>query len=110
MIIALPFACLLAFISCNVIEKPAIGLKRVAEAFLSRGFRWAVSWFGNVGSAAAWGARVSFVIGAAFILISEKRWSYFFEAMSQLLLGVVAGSFIAVVIYRALASGGKRTV
>jgi peptidoglycan/LPS O-acetylase OafA/YrhL len=110
MIIALPFACLLAFISCNVIEKPAIGLKRVAEAFLSRGFRWAVSWFGNVGSAAAWGARVSFVIGAAFILISEKRWSYFFEAMSQVLLGVVAGSFIAVVIYRALASGGKRTV
>ena len=106
MIIALPFACLLAFISFNVIEKPAIGLKRVAEDFLSRGFQWAVSWFGHVGSAAAWGARVSFVIGAAFVLISEKRWWYFLESMGEVLLGVVAGSFITIVIYRALVIGG----
>ncbi len=110
MIIALPFAGLLAFISCHVIEKPAIGLKRVAEDFVSRGFRWAVSWFGHTGSAAAWGARVSFVIGAAFILISEKRWSYFFESMGQVLLGVVAGSLIAIAIYRALVSYGRPAV
>jgi uncharacterized membrane protein YtjA (UPF0391 family) len=97
---------LLAFVSCNVIEKPAIGLKRVADDFLNRSFQRAVSWFGHVGSAAAWGARVSFVIGTIFVLISEKRWWYFLESMGEVLLGVVAGSFIAIVIYRALVIGG----
>ena len=103
---ALPFAFLLAFISCKVIETPAIALKRIGEDFLRRGFQRAVSWFGNVSSAAAWGARVAFVVGASFVIISEKRWFYFLESMGEVFLGVVAGSLIAIVIYRALVFGG----
>ena len=106
MVIALPFACLLAFVSCKLIEKPAIEAKRIAEDLVRRGFRRAISWFGHFDSAAAWGAKVSFVIGAAFIIISEKRWSYFIASMSELLLGVVAGAFITILIYRALVSAG----
>ena len=84
---ALPFAFVLAFISCKVIETPAIALKRVAEDFLRRGFQRAVSWFGKAGVAAVWGARVAFVIGATFVIISEKRWFYFLESMGEVLLG-----------------------
>ncbi len=106
MVIALPLAGVLAFISCHVIEKPAIGLKRIADDSLRRGFQRAVAWFGQAGGAAAWGARVAFVIGASFVIISDQRWFYFLESMGEVLLGMVAGSLIAIVIYRALVFGG----
>ncbi len=106
MAIALPFGLLLAFLSCHVIEKPAMSLRQPVADFLRRRVQSAVSSSHPFGRAAVCGAKVSFVIGSTLVLISEKRWWYFLESMSVVFLSVVAGLFITIATCRALMIGG----
>jgi peptidoglycan/LPS O-acetylase OafA/YrhL len=106
MVTALPFVFLLALISCHVIEKPAMSLRRPVADFLRRRVRSAVSSSRPFGGAAVGGAKVSFVIGSTLVLISEKRWWYFLESMSVVFLSVVAGLFITIATCRVLMIGG----
>jgi peptidoglycan/LPS O-acetylase OafA/YrhL len=106
MAITLPFAFLLAYISCHVIEEPALGFKRTVADFLKQRARRAASVFHPAGEVAVWGAKLSFVIGAAIIFISENRWPFLFQSMSEVLVGVVVGSCLTVFIYRALVLSG----
>ena len=54
-------------------------------------------------------AKISFVVGATLLLMSEVQWWYFTESMGLLILGVLAGSVVFMAVDRAAVepAGGK---
>jgi len=101
--LAVPVTFLLALISCHVIERPAMRPKRAVAA-------WIASWVASYSPrrAAVLGAKASFVVGTTMILWSAERSWRFLESMGQVLIGVVAGSMIAVALYHAAEKLGIR--
>ena len=101
--LALPVAFVLALISCHAIERPAMRPKRAVAA-------WIASWMAAFSPrrAAVLGAKAAFVVGTTIILLSADRSWQFLESMGQLLIGVLAGTMVAAVLYRAAAKLGIR--
>jgi len=103
--LAVPVTFLLALISCHVIERPAMRPKRAVAA-------WIASWVASYSPrrAAVLGAKASFVVGTTMILWSAERSWRFLESMGQVVIGVVAGSMIAVALYHAAEKLGIREI
>jgi peptidoglycan/LPS O-acetylase OafA/YrhL len=96
-LLALPPAFGLAFVSCHVIERPAMRWKGT----VADGIRSFVMSFRAPRRVAVLGAKASFVVGTTLILLSAKRSWLFLESMVQILVGVIAGAMIAVALYHA---------
>jgi peptidoglycan/LPS O-acetylase OafA/YrhL len=96
-VLAVPPALALAFVSCHLIEKPAMRWRTTVAG-------WIRSLIPSVGAprrAAILGARVSFIVGTTLIMLSAKRSWLFLESMGQVLAGVIAGAVIAVALHHA---------
>jgi len=102
-LLAVPPALGLAFISCHVIERPAMRWKSAAAAWIR-----SMTWSGGARRAGILGAKMAFVVGTTLILLSAKRSWLFLESMGQVLAGVIAGSMIAVALYHAAGILGLR--
>ena len=101
-LMALPLALSLALLSCHVIEMPAMRLRRTAEARV-RYIMNAVFEDPRSARAAVFGAKAAFILGATLILLSDTHWWHFSASMGELLLGVIAGSVLAMTLSRAAA-------
>ncbi len=93
---ALPLASGLAFLSCHLIERPAMK-RRAAVAALVRSALSKL--FKGAQAPAVIGAKIVFVVGALLMLTRGRYW-LITENMGKLLVLMMAGSAIAVVTHR----------
>jgi len=105
-IMSVPLAFAFALISCHLVERPAMR----ASGFCIARLRSALGRVFAPRRPAVVGAKVAFVVGVALLLSSRTLWWYFLESMSELLLTVCAGGFIAMLLARATRSAGARPV
>ncbi len=89
----LPLVVMLGWISFHAVEKPAMGLRTAVAARIRQ---WVRRVFDAMRRprAGVLGAKISFVVGATLVLLSEVQWWYFTESMGLLILGVMVGSIV----------------
>jgi peptidoglycan/LPS O-acetylase OafA/YrhL len=93
---ALPFAGTLAFLSCHLIERPAMKRRGAVAALMRSAFN---KLFKGVRAPAVIGAKIVFVVGALLMLTRGPYWLITWN-MGRLLVLMMAGSAIAVVTHR----------
>lgn len=96
----------LAFLSCHLIERPAMKHRRTLAAWVRSAF--AMLFRGALAPATA-GSRIAFVAGAAFLL-TAGHWWLVIQSIGELALVMLAGAIITALVHRiGLASGLFRT-
>lgn len=90
--LAAPLAFVLAFGSCHLVEQPAMRLRKPARALAQRAVE---SIHRNSRTAAIWGAKIAFGIGAVIILTSRVQWWYLVQSMGLIAFGCLIGSGVA---------------
>ena len=93
---ALPLAWTLAFLSCHLIERPAMKRRGAVAALMRSAFN---KLFKGVRAPAVIGAKIVFVVGALLMLTRGPYWLITWN-MGKLLVLMMAGSAIAVVTHR----------
>jgi peptidoglycan/LPS O-acetylase OafA/YrhL len=89
---ALAIAWGLAFLSCHLVENPAMKCRRDLAGWMRAGFG---RLFNGALAPAIVGAKIAFVAGAVFVL-TVGHWWLFLQSMAELLLVTMAGALIAV--------------
>ena len=102
---SLALAGALAFLSCHLIERPAMKHRRAVAAWLRSAFR---KLFHSALPPARVGSRFAFVAGAAFLL-TAGHWWLVIQSIGELSLVMVAGAVIAVLLHRLGLKSGLST-
>jgi peptidoglycan/LPS O-acetylase OafA/YrhL len=93
---ALALTWALAFLSCHLIEKPAMKHRRALASWLRSAF---ARLFRGALTPATVGLKVAFVAGAAFLL-TAGHWWLVIQSVGELALVMLAGAAIAVLVHR----------
>jgi peptidoglycan/LPS O-acetylase OafA/YrhL len=92
LLIATPLAFACAVASYRAVERPAMNARVAVTGFISRTINAVL---GERQRAAAWGAKLAFIVSATFVLTAEVRWWYFFESLGLMALSALAGAIVA---------------
>jgi peptidoglycan/LPS O-acetylase OafA/YrhL len=106
MVLALPIAVVYALVSYRLVEKPAMERRNTASKKIQAGIDRVVEWTGVSKDAAAWSAKIAFVIGGIALLLSESRWWYLMTSLGWLLAITIMAALLGSLIHRAM--GGPR--
>lgn len=101
---ALAIAWGLAFLSCHLVEMPAMKRRRDMAGWMRAGFK---RLFNGALAPAIVGAKIAFIAGAVFVL-TVGHWWLFLQSMGELFLVTMAGALIAVGVHRVGAKAGLR--
>lgn len=104
--IAVPATAVFAFLSCHLVERPAMRLRRPVGRNINAGLQRLLTRTGRSRNAAVWGGTVTYVTLALVILASGWQWWFVLESVVKVVLVAAAGSLIAYILHR-IARGGQ---
>lgn len=102
--IAVPVTAVFAFLSCRLVEQPAMRLRRPAATFIRNGLRSLGERAGRSRQAMIWGATASFVVTAFALLASSSQWWFVLASFGKVVAAAAVGAIGTCVLHRLLSS------
>ena len=102
--ISIPIAFALALLSCHLVERPAMKLRKPITRIIESSWERATTAAPGTRVATEWGAKVSFVIVALVILMSKNQWWYCVESLGMIVSVTLAGALLGMVFFGFLRS------